>query len=172
MSTKINQGYSPIAIANYFIKISNRDSFGVTLMQLLKLSYFSHGLNLAVTKSPLSNEQAEAWKFGPVFPSIYHEFKDQYGKIKKPTTNCTENSNFSEQEESIMQIIYDLYGDINGWALSDLTHQKGSPWHTTWHKNGGQNNFGTKIPDNEIEEYFKNTNKELITKYFNSPDNA
>ena len=53
-----NQGHEPVAIANYFIDLSSK---GLTLMQLLKLSYISHGFTLAFLDKPLADEYAEAW---------------------------------------------------------------------------------------------------------------
>ena len=66
------EGHEPVAIANHFIEL-NPD--GLTLMQLLKLSYIAHGFKLGLDLGPLSRELAQAWKYGPVFPSIYHKFK-------------------------------------------------------------------------------------------------
>jgi hypothetical protein len=43
-------------------------------MKLQKLIYLAHGYYFAVTGCPLVGEQFEAWQFGPVSPTIYHEF--------------------------------------------------------------------------------------------------
>ena len=75
----MNQGHDPVAIANYFIGLYELDKKnsgeGLDLMQLLKLSYLAHGFKLGITGHPLSNENLEAWRYGPVFPSIYQAFK-------------------------------------------------------------------------------------------------
>ena len=44
------------------------------------MTYFANGILLAHTngKQRLVNEKFQAWEFGPVVPSIYHEFK-QFG---------------------------------------------------------------------------------------------
>ena len=149
MLTNMNHGHHPVAIANYFIDLSTPIE-GLTLMQLLKLSYIAHGFKLGITDGEiLSNEYAEAWKFGPVFPSVYHEFKHIYPeKIKNKTEN---QEQFNSLEEDIIRFVYETYGSLDGWRLSVLTHKDGSPWSQTW-----ESNLNPKIIQNTlIKKYFK-----------------
>ncbi|QLH42366.1 MAG: DUF4065 domain-containing protein [Coxiellaceae bacterium] len=44
-------------------------------MKLAKLIYVAHGWSLALNDVPLIDEAVQAWKFGPVIESVYHEFK-------------------------------------------------------------------------------------------------
>lgn len=159
------QGHDPVAIANYFIGLSRGK--GLTLMQLLKLSYISHGFTLAFLKKPLANEYAEAWKFGPVFPSIYHEFKyEKPGPIKNKAkwADMQDNvlkevsSNFSNSEKTIMKLTYKKYGSLDGWQLSAITHAEDTPWATAWKE--GQYIRGFSISNKKIKEYYQS----LISK--------
>ena len=154
------KGHNPIAIANYFIDLS-RD--GLTLMQLLKLSYIAHGFKLAIIEQPLSDEYAEAWRFGPVFPSIYHEFKyEKPGKIKdkakwadmKKNVLQYVSSNFDEHEKTIMELTHEKYGNLDGWKLSAITHAEGTPWYNAWKE--GQYIRGYSIKNENIKKYYKN----------------
>ena len=98
------KGHNPIAIANHFIDLSPN---GLTLMQLLKLSYISHGFTLALLDKPLADEYAEAWRFGPVFPSIYHEFKKKSGPIKNKAQKANMRINILEDFISaLVMVIY------------------------------------------------------------------
>src|SRR5215467_7486621 len=67
--------YPAKAVANEFLYLAKEERRPVTPMQLLKLVYFAHGWYLALTGERLIDERVEAWKYGPVVPSIYHEFK-------------------------------------------------------------------------------------------------
>ena len=130
--------HDPRAIANQFIQLSHQN---LTLMQLLKLSYFAHGFNLAILKKPLSNELAEAWKFGPVFPSIYHEFKFQgSGPIKESAVEddgeALIQGDFRNEELQLMEVVHQIYGSLGGWELSALTHKEKTPWYEAWNGEG------------------------------------
>ena len=64
-----------LEIANYFIEKSLDSGVDLTPMKLNKLVYIAHGWYLGLSDRPLIGEAAQAWKYGPVIPSIYHRFK-------------------------------------------------------------------------------------------------
>ena len=159
------KGYNPVTIANYFIGLRSSDK-ELTLMKLLKLSYIAHGVTLAVLSRPdqnylLANEYVEAWKYGPVFPSIYHEFKDQPGRIQKkaqrfnPQINTVEDwtADFLENEKKVMEWVNKRYGHLEGWELSVITHKKGTPWIEAWEE--GKHIRGYSISNDKIKSYYK-----------------
>ena len=164
--------HSSIAIANHFISLSKD---GLTLMQILKLSYFSHGFKMGMfgVHDPLANEFVQAWKFGPVFPNIFHKFKyEPPGKIRKlakyfdETTDSLQitQSAFNTNEVHIMKMVYNIYGGLDGWQLSALTHREGTPWYKAWHENDGEKGFlGITIPNEDIAEHFKNRIKQVTS---------
>ena len=154
--------HNPLAIANYFIGLGKEK---LTLMQLLKLSYFAHGFSLAILGKPLSEESAEAWKFGPVFPSIYYEFKFQGpGFIKEFAEEDDGESliqgNFTNEELQLMKVVYQIYGSLGGWQLSALTHKQGTPWYEVWSKEG-EDHDGAPIDNVLIKGHFKS----IVQKY-------
>lgn len=145
--------YSAARIANYFIGKSNYD---VTPMKLLKLVYIAHGWCLAITDSPLIDEPVEAWKYGPVIRDLYDSFK-HYGD--KP---ITERAQYSYEEEDISQEykkfldkIWEMYGEYTGVQLSNLTHEKDTPWDKIWNQDGVRTGF-YKIDDKIIKNYYRN----------------
>ncbi len=72
------QLYSPKSIANYFIDLAKVSGDKLTPMKLQKLVYYAMGWFAGYTGKPLVDEAVEAWQYGPVFSSLYHEFK-QFG---------------------------------------------------------------------------------------------
>ena len=166
--------HDSLAIANYFVTLSNNNKKAkekLNLLQLLKLSYIAHGFKLALFDHPLADEAVQAWKYGPVFSTIYGEFK-HYGsrEIRDFAMDLDEatmtlvpaNSNFSEEEKRVINLVYDIYGDIDGWRLSALTHQKDTPWRKVRKKDKREGIYGSTIRNKAIGAYFK---QKIINKY-------
>jgi len=159
----LKKGYDPLVVANYFIEHRHKhkeDRDGIHLMKLIKLCYFSHGFTLANTGEILINEYAEAWEYGPVFPTIFHEFKTarpikEKARKYNPETKCLDfwSSNFTNDESSILEQVNTKYGVLSGFQLSTLTHKEDSPWSKAWEK--GKRIKGYSISNDEIKEYFK-----------------
>jgi uncharacterized phage-associated protein len=142
---------SAFSVANYFIKKSLEDKTEMTPMKLIKLVYIANGWYLALTKHPLFPERIEAWKYGPVIPSIYHAFKYYYNnQITNLYTDVFDDTPMPEDSDviSFLNKIWDVYGRYDGLQLSSLTHQKNTPWDIAW--NGGGNKKNSVSIDNEI----------------------
>lgn len=165
--------YNAKAVANYFLKIAKNKGDSLTPMKLQKLLFFSHGWHLALFNKPLINEAVEAWKFGPVVPSIYHEFKPaRSGSIFSMAKDIDfENLDFIEPQlsdenkriKALLDKIFDLYGKYSDIRLSFLTHLPGTPWDQM--RKAGLDNRN-QIDDELIRSYFKekaleNTSKQL-----------
>ena len=147
------------AIANRFLDLAARDDEALTPMKLQKLVYFAHGWYLALKDKPLLSEQVQAWSYGPVIPSLYHEFK-VYGN--GPITNTArawDGEEYSEirlgdpEVKAILSRVWDVYERYTAIQLSKMTHQEGSPWDITWKQCQGRKR--TPIPDDLIRDYFK-----------------
>ena len=136
-------------IANFILYDAERK---LTPLQLNKLIYFSHGWMLGLYDKPLITEQVEAWKYGPVIPSIYYLFKNN----GREPINFIEYfdypyANLNAQEIDIIRQVIDAYGDLSGEKLIELTHEKGTPWSKYY--NGSNENV--IIPNKAIKKYFK-----------------
>ena len=109
--TKI-EGHDPVAVANKFIELSKEQiGRGLYLLPLIKLSYIAHGITLALTGRPLCNEPVEVWQYGPVFPSIFHTFKDSTYK-KRENIIKDKVANFTEEEINIIKLTYKNYWNV------------------------------------------------------------
>ena len=149
----MEKGHNPLSVANYFISISG----GIHLLKLIKLCYIAHGYCLALLNKPLVNETVEAWKYGPVFPTIYDRFKGN--KFIMETVKVKEKQ-FNENENEIMQAVYENYSGLSGVELTTLTHSKGTPWHFAWHKEGGKEYLNYPIKNKKIKKYYENLGSE------------
>lgn len=142
--------YSIINIANKFIDLSGENH--LTNMQLQKLAYIAHGFNLALRNTKLYHEDTRAWDFGPVVPELYEKLmKYGSGKITEKINGAEiEQGDFDKDSSEIISAVYENYKQYSGGQLSDLTHQKGTPWSLTW----GRNKYGV-IPADDICEFYK-----------------
>lgn len=87
--------------------------------QMMKLLYYAQAWSLAWDGEPLFDERIEAWRKGPVVPSM--RFTDPQ---PDPTVELTE-----EQRATIAAVV-EHYGKLNGGELSKLTHDE-APWKET-----------------------------------------
>lgn len=152
--------YSPKAIANYFLDLAKEHGDSVRPMKLQKLVYYAHGWYAGHTGKPLIDETVEAWQYGPVISSLYHEFK-RFGS-NPITARATDFVDFeivevpAPADESIKKFLRNVwasYGRYTGLTLSEMTHAEGSPWDVTWKENAGVK--GADIPFELISQHFK-----------------
>lgn len=159
--------HDPKAVANYILECAQEDGEKISPMKLLKLTYLAHGWTLGLTGQPLITEHPEAWRYGPVIPSLYHDFKE-YGHSPVdrwarwpdwsgdvPTYTVPKLSHASDMILSIIQKVWSTYKRYSGEQLSALTHQKGTPWYITWHEKGGKDRLGTDIADDLIQSHYE-----------------
>jgi uncharacterized phage-associated protein len=152
--------YAPLAIANQFI-IKARD-FGCEHMKLQKLVYISYGWWLAFNPSkPLCNEKPQVWKHGPVFPSLYQILKS-HGRssikhIQKagPFSTSPVVDETDEKIHNLIDWVWDNYGVMDAFQLSDLTHQPNTPWEKVARNYGFRVPNDTPIPDEIIATHYK-----------------
>lgn len=145
--------HSPISVANKFLELAAKASKTLTPLQLIKLVYLSHGFMLGLYKRPLVSEQAQAWTYGPVFPTLYRAVKDfRSNPVRGPLkTDGRDDETFDELEDGLIQQVYEIYGVRGGFQLSRLTHRPDSPWSKVWSEGRGHSQT---ISNDLLEDYF------------------
>ena len=137
-------GYPASAIANQFLDIAKRRKEGLSPLKIQKLVFLSHAWHLALTGKPLVDDEfPEAWPYGPVFPSIYHQFK-HFGRdaiterasemAVEGTTVRSWHPEIKAHDVKVIKLldrIWKVYGHLSGTQLSRLTHAPGTPWDET-----------------------------------------
>lgn len=145
--------YNAATIANHFIELAGEQGKKLTPMQLIKLAYIAHGFSLAIYKRPLLNESVEAWRYGPVVPSLYRRLKS-YGssEVSAPisTTIFGRNESLDEEDRQLLDTVFQKYGKFNGVQLSHLTHRPGTPWAEAY----TPGEYGTPIDDAQIKVHY------------------
>jgi len=141
-----------IIVADEILRIAKRQGKSLTPMQLVKLTYIAHGWALAILGRGLFSYRIEAWKYGPVIPSLYYETK-RFGRSVIPADLIDEDiqSVLPKEIVDFLEDVVNKYGHLSGIALSSLTHREGSPWHQVY-KKGVMN---IRIDDDRIQNYYK-----------------
>ena len=163
--------FSAKAVANEFLDLAKGEGRSLTPIKLIKLVYLAHGWRLGLFSQPLLNERVKAWRYGPVIPSLYHEFKrfgntnitslaqEWRNKLGKPIRILATIVSYKDDDPSsagtIIESVWNAYKKLGPLTLSDLTHEDGSPWSITWNERDGKEFHGTDISNKLIAEYFE-----------------
>lgn len=155
--------YDARAIANLVLDKAEELGAEVTQLQLYKMVYFAHGWYLASERRRLVAQDFQAWGHGPVIRVLRDAFK-VYGK--KPIRGRAEKLDIYTGELVPLEPVSDTF-DVNfihkvvefyhvydGWELSEMTHEKGSPWDVVWNPKIPIGNLGLRIDEGLIEEHF------------------
>jgi uncharacterized phage-associated protein len=151
------------AIANYFIDLAKEKQKEIKQFGLMKRVYITHGFSLAIlNRSALDPrfDVVEAWKNGPVIPSVYHSFKYNGNNPIKDKSVIVEFKGRDMdiktpelEDEDIKKIaiaVWEKYIDFDDFQLIELLHRKGTPWSLCYRE--GENN---KIPDLYTQAYYE-----------------
>ena len=152
-----------IALANYFVDLAQEHNAPITQFGLMKRVYITHGFCLAALNKSAINprfDSVEAWKYGPVIPSVYHSFKHNQSKpiedksiIFKGMENGVPQFGEPElQDEEIKQVarfVWNRYVNFTDTEIINLTHRKGTPWAYCY-----EEGMNKKIPDFVTRAYY------------------
>ena len=155
--------HSALWVADYITAIGGGN---LTPLQILKMTYLSHGYTLVITNEPLISDKVEAWKYGPVIPTVYDALS-LYGSVQVDSLHycCTPLSStdkikerieylgerFGEEEKEVIDCIVELYKDWTGGQLITLMHRNDTPWSQHYVKGS----VGVEIPDESTKKYYK-----------------
>lgn len=143
---------TPSAVANFFLDKGKKEKIALTPMKLIKLAYIAYGWALGTENILLFAEDIEAWRYGPVIPSLYHEFKhfggnpivdcysleyDAFESIKPYIPRVDEERDLHVIK--ILNLVWRFYKNRSATDLMMLTHQEGTPWFKVWEKAPDQN---------------------------------
>lgn len=142
-------------IAAYFINKAIDEGKPLTPLQVQKLVYVAYGWYLAFFRTPLFDThteatQIQAWRYGPVIPDVYQLLK-RYGSsaIKEPVLQA-DLSLIQDDLKTFLNAIYEKYGSLTGFQLSELTHRQNTPWSEAYQ--AGENNA---IHDELIQKHYE-----------------
>jgi uncharacterized phage-associated protein len=158
--------WSAKGVANLFLDLADESERTIDPLTMQKLVYFGEGWHLALLDSSLVVEQFEAWKRGPVVPTLYHALKG-YGAspirdrlvtievdIPRQSIRTVEAQRPTEGGScDLVKEVWRVYQRYSGGQLVAFTHQRGSPWEVTWREANGAPD--ARIPKERIRDWFR-----------------
>ncbi|WP_192798782.1 Panacea domain-containing protein [Brucella intermedia] len=158
MEKHLETSHDARAIANYILdRAPEKGVEKLTLMQLLKLVYLSHGWSLAFHDTPLVAQNPQAWQYGPVYPHIYKALNKFGGSpvaeriIDKLTGIPVYPVEMSDRQKRVIDAVLLSYGQKHAFELSNITHMSDGPWDKTIQTQG----VYKEIPLVEMRDHYK-----------------
>ena len=142
------------AVINRVFFMANRNELPIRPMKLQKLLFFSYGWYAGKTGNKLFIEDFEAWPYGPVIPQVYNDYKRWGGSkidIKGKKTDLED-----KEANYMVDSAVKAYGISSDVGLSNITHEKGSPWSEVWQKDSASaSEQRSIIPFASIRDFYK-----------------
>ncbi len=148
--------YTAQEIAEYYINIANSEVIdeggvceSITNLKLQKILYFAQAAHLSVYNKPLFKEEIEAWKFGPVVPSVYHKYKHLGNK---PIEDIYPKLVLTEDLKTFLNSVWTIYGKFSAAELVEITHNH-KPWKEAFYNNADKDNV--VISQEYLKQHYK-----------------
>ncbi len=151
--------YSPSLVANAFLYKAQQSHVHLSHMKLQKLVFFMHAWSLAAHGESVVSERPEAWTYGPVFDSLYHELKT-YGSRNIDAFLTQMNRETGERQAlipvlrdtpfwALLDEVWERYSPLSALQLSALTHESGGPWEKARRSGNGW------LADEIVRDHYK-----------------
>lgn len=156
--------YDPRAIANLILDEADRIELPLRHIALQKLLYFVHGMYLSERGKPLLSGYFEAWRFGPVHPTVYGAFKEAenrpvISRAQRVNVLTGQKADIASPTETdvkrLIERVLSSLGRLSDSRLVQLSHAEDGPWDFIVEKGKGSGAFGLRIPDEVILCRFK-----------------
>ena len=135
--------YNAVDIGRTTVQLSLDNKIWLTNLKLQKLLYFAWIKYFEKTGKTLFDDEFEAWKYGPVVPSVYYDFWQYAGSTivfaKTPSSIVD-----SETKEFLLSMLME-YKDCDAYDLITASHET-----RAW-KNSYIPGLKRKIPRSSME---------------------
>ena len=133
-----------LELSYYIINHENSNNREVTNLRLQKLLYFVQASLLSLNNGSEFQDIIQAWRYGPVVPKSYTEFKKFEYRPIQTSKNITDIAN----KENIDGML-DYLSRFKTHQLVEITHNQ-TPWQKAMIRG-----IGSQITNESIREYFK-----------------
>ena len=118
---KYETSITAMDVANHIARLAASEAVVLDPMKLQKILYYSQCWYLADTGAALFPDRFKAWKWGPVVPSVWHEYSGNEADPKP-------DQELSQEQRNVVESVWLALKDLGSMELSDMTHVSGSAW--------------------------------------------
>lgn len=143
-----------LAVAKYFVWISNKEGNPVTNKKLQKLIYYAQAWSLALKDKKIFEDKIEAWVHGPAVRAVYGKYKACGFSAIHEEVSEHEIDKIPADVKKLLNDVWKVYGKFDGEYLELLSHSE-DPWQKA--RQGLEPNVGSEneiLPD-EMKAYYK-----------------
>ncbi len=115
-------------VAEYIIGVMQVDN-----LKLQKLLYYSQAVHLVRKGVVLFEDKIEAWRYGPVIPNVYHQYKHFGFDVIVPEHESSSSKLCIDQMKTI-DMVLTYYGEMSAVRLVNETHSE-DPWKDVYEEN-------------------------------------
>jgi len=137
---------SSLVVASYIATLCDKKRFDRNNTKIQKLLYCCYGCTLAAFNERLCDEHPCAWRYGPVFPSVFRHIRKDF---LFPINAC--ECGISEVMKPFLEKVIDAFGQYSASRLTAWSHKPNSPWDIVINEMHSPNGI---IPDDLIRKYF------------------
>lgn len=122
-------------VAKHIVNFCINEGTPISNLQLQKMLYFCQVKCYQDFSRPLFEDDFEAWRYGPVIPSVYRLFSIYGGN--EITRRVEGGKPLSPSEENLVERVVTRLLPLRPWELVKMTHSQGSPWDQTYKGGSG-----------------------------------
>lgn len=146
----------------------NQKGDTVSHKKLQKLLYYVEAWHLVNFKTPILEENFEAWVHGPVVPELYHKLKefgfnnlqvinDEFDSVDKEIQAIIERNAISSEQIELIESVLSRYGSLTSFELELLSHSE-DPWVEARQNIPPHVPCNNVIPKERMLEFYSNMN--------------
>lgn len=144
--------YNALTVARYIVDYCNEHGEGISNLKLQKILYFIQADFLVSQHKPCFFDTIEAWDFGPVVPSVYHQYK-KYGSAIIPSHSADLSNilyeKISSKDKVRINAIIQVTKKYSAANLVKITHSQ-APWQRAYSRG-----FNSTISNSSIKTFFE-----------------
>ena len=137
-------------VAGYLLWLADRDRSGIDHLKLQKLVYYAQAFHLGSEAEPLFDDSLHAWRYGPVSPELWSQYRYRRGLIEPPDASGAET--LTDRQREVVELVYERFRDLSGIELAHRTHEE-APWQQATERShdGGDN----VITHEQMRSYYR-----------------